>query len=413
MQINLEKSQTPCRLKKESKSTALFFRTTKTSLLKLSLSRRCVVVAFTGVNCFPWKCAKMKMDQDELEDEILTKTLWTHLHMLAKHQAFWSRSKDPLFYYHLAVAISSIVCIWLLISGRFSRLKQRLFWHLGLGNVTDYIWKDTLGNGAAAFSLQGRRPTMEDRYVMIDIPPPENSVSRKRTKLYSVMDGHGGEFSAVYTKKHLIQRLTSKIKLLQVLQQLNAGDKRTTIQQYHNLTKMTSPSKQLLKYFDVTQDEYHLIIGFSPPTAAKTARKPADSDPTRPVVLSSRVKPLEELPKHNNNVIEKDFQPGSVHNDMLSPYSNLPKRNHSKSPNNRNASLTRKDSGREITQPLTKDLTEYLIRKNGSSFRSIDYANLIRDEIATVDIDLIVEAKRRMHVGGLRVFFEGKKYAFF
>ena len=58
------------------------------------------------------------------------------------------------------------------------------------------------------YSLQGRRPTMEDRFVITELLPPaiynsspklkeSNSFSdlqrRQSIKIYGVFDGHGGE----------------------------------------------------------------------------------------------------------------------------------------------------------------------------------------------------------------------------
>ena len=59
-----------------------------------------------------------------------------------------------------------------------------------------------------AFCLQGRRPTMEDRFVLTEVTPPMmntkttnsrdkgpygNLQDRTSIKIYAVFDGHGGE----------------------------------------------------------------------------------------------------------------------------------------------------------------------------------------------------------------------------
>ena len=59
-----------------------------------------------------------------------------------------------------------------------------------------------------AFCLQGRRPTMEDRFVLTEVLSPslnsqkyqskeqeriEDLRRRRSVKIYAVLDGHGGE----------------------------------------------------------------------------------------------------------------------------------------------------------------------------------------------------------------------------
>ena len=53
---------------------------------------------------------------------------------------------------------------WALVTGRFAKGVQRAFWYMGLVEGTEFTWKSTLGDNAAVFSIQGRRPNMEDRY---------------------------------------------------------------------------------------------------------------------------------------------------------------------------------------------------------------------------------------------------------
>jgi len=57
----------------------------------------------------------------------------------------------------------------------------------------------------AAFSIQGRRKTMEDRF---------NALSHnyeKNLSVYAVFDGHGGEFAAEYIEDHIFRSLQKEI----------------------------------------------------------------------------------------------------------------------------------------------------------------------------------------------------------
>ena len=120
---------------------------------------------------------------------------------------------------------------------------------------------------------------------MLDIPPAPDALNRAHTKIYSVMDGHGGDFSAIYVKKHLIRNLTEKIKILRLLQDYTSTDKARSVKQYYGMTKVKTPADDVLRYFDVSQQQYHDIIGHKgkrpPPPAAAVQRQ--DS-----VVLSCR-----------------------------------------------------------------------------------------------------------------------------
>ena len=81
---------------------------------------------------------------------------------------------------------------------------------------------------------------------------------------------------------------------------------------------------------------------------------------------------------------------GHAHNDMLSPYSNLPARKNplSKSPSK---SPKRQES---VTEKRKKDITEYLVKGE------IQYPDLLSDEISKVDETLLKECKKAGQVGG-------------
>ena len=48
-------------------------------------------------------------------------------------------------------------------------------------------------NYAGAFTIKGRRPSMEDRFAMVEIPILPDGVDGSVVRLFSVLDGHGGQ----------------------------------------------------------------------------------------------------------------------------------------------------------------------------------------------------------------------------
>ena len=75
--------------------------------------------------------------------------------------------------------------------------------------VTNFV----ISNLLLVYSLQGRRPTMEDRFIITESLPPvidnvspklkeSNSIPdlqrRQSIKIYGVFDGHGGEVQKNY-----------------------------------------------------------------------------------------------------------------------------------------------------------------------------------------------------------------------
>lgn len=66
-------------------------------------------------------------------------------------------------------------------------------------------WQMQIGP-ISAYAVQGRRPKMEDRYVIND-----NINNNTGVSLFAVFDGHGGEFAADYAKEILVQSIYNKI----------------------------------------------------------------------------------------------------------------------------------------------------------------------------------------------------------
>ncbi|KAK4880000.1 hypothetical protein RN001_008146 [Aquatica leii] len=93
------------------------------------------------------------------------------------------------------------------IQHTISRTARANVHRLGTFNSVDSkkpSWQSKSGP-IAAFAVQGRRPKMEDRFVI------NENVSNTGVRFLAIFDGHGGEFAANYAKDKLVPNLYQKI----------------------------------------------------------------------------------------------------------------------------------------------------------------------------------------------------------
>ncbi len=229
------------------------------------------------------------------------------------------------------------------------------------------------------------------------------------------------QYSAVYVKKHLVESLVTKIKLLKVLACRSKIGKATTVKTMERLSE-GCVTKPVLDLLGMSVPEYKKLnpgSGMFKKDTIENKSSPA-KQVTNPV-LSPRVKTLEEtvtnVPKDDKKkeTSAKDASEkgddakvcdheGHAHNDMLSPYGNVAtKKQPSKSPARRqnsssNPSSQDKDncSNSINTNSLAKkDITDYI-----SASGNILYPDLLSDEIGRVDEKLLKSCKKEGQVGG-------------
>ena len=159
-------------------------------------------------------------------------------------------------------------------------------------------------------------------------------------------------------RKYLIDNLVRKIKLLKVLTHSSTATKSAEKVRLLEKIGKTPISKSVLEYIGVTISDYKILTSFSS-TSTATSEGTEKENPEengvningkkeeiKPVtiganlVLSSRVKHLEELPATTSAETSKEkvekIEP-SMYDNMLSPYNNVPnakekQRRNSKSP---------------------------------------------------------------------------------
>lgn len=67
-----------------------------------------------------------------------------------------------------------------------------------------HSWEDKRGT-SAVYAVQGRRPRMEDRFVI------DENINETGISLFAIFDGHGGEYAADYAKTVLVRNLNLKL----------------------------------------------------------------------------------------------------------------------------------------------------------------------------------------------------------
>ena len=126
------------------------------------------------------------------------------------------------------------------------------------------------------------------------------------------------------------------------------------------------------------------------------------------LILSSRVKPIEELPSLSSGDKEEPAttaaSAAAKMEDILSlNYSsdkNKAAKKKSTSAKKDDKMASDKNSSGSATAAAAKDICEYLQPCGSSGSATILYADLLRDEIAQVDRKLIVDSKKAGQIGG-------------
>nr|CAI5869645.1 unnamed protein product [Callosobruchus analis] len=174
--------------------------------------------------------------EDELDDKIIYQTYISHMKIMSRiawsvplklsHVTFNSHIWRLLKFYILKPEVIIFGAILLIIfvymqavdvwsrnllgrlqytinrPGGKSKIEKLSFF--SNTDVESLSWQMKVG-AVAAYAIQGRRPKMEDRFVIND------NINNTGVALFAVFDGHGGEFAANYAKEKLAQNLFNKV----------------------------------------------------------------------------------------------------------------------------------------------------------------------------------------------------------
>ncbi|KAF4523101.1 hypothetical protein B566_EDAN003115 [Ephemera danica] len=184
--------------------------------------------------------------EDSLEDEVLYQTYISHMKLVSKFAVALPLNIAPLNYVWRMLRVymfkpevlifSALLCliffylqavdVW--SRSLFNRLQcsiglstskvSRLQFLVNSSGGEDLSW-DAKGQNAAVYAIQGRRPHMEDRFVIFE------DIENTDISLFAIYDGHGGEFAADYAKDKLTENLRAKIVEVKQLQDKPAESK--------------------------------------------------------------------------------------------------------------------------------------------------------------------------------------------
>ncbi|BES89407.1 Protein phosphatase type 2C [Nesidiocoris tenuis] len=320
---------------------------------------------------------------DELEDKIFYQTYVSHMKLLSKFfvgfqlnvpylnyvwkLVRWYVIKPEVVLVTLCIIVLCMyiqfVDVWsrslvdrirLTVTGNVaSKTTPKILRVLGGDFDASKSWELT-ENNVAVFAIQGRRPRMEDRFVV------NPDIDGTGISLYAIFDGHGGEFAADYARDNLINSLNSKI--IEIKKMIKEGVPEKT---YPRRESLATPNKE--------------VVG-KPPPSPRPAPKTA----------------LDRKPSVKKSVEEGTKKPGAITDPLLlQKLESIPR------------ALTREVKPSKEAPFVQPETSSYIDNNT-----SINFGRLLTDEVLAADHLLVEAAKKNMDIAGttaLIALIEGSK----
>ncbi|CAB4066909.1 PPM1L [Lepeophtheirus salmonis] len=183
------------------------------------------------------------MEQDDLEEQVVYQSLLSNLELLRK-----------LIVYHPTISNCLRPEILLVIA---------LLVFIQSGTVGPAEVSNSQGH-IYIHAAQGKRPSMEDRFLTLDVVDPGDS--QKFVKVNAVLDGHGGEFAADFVRKYLVEEFTRKLRGLLLLRNFKKSQSFLGTQKAIELLEKSQKhalSKQLLDFIELSETDYRNFSGIT------------------------------------------------------------------------------------------------------------------------------------------------------
>ncbi|XP_046676999.1 protein phosphatase 1L-like [Homalodisca vitripennis] len=246
----------------------------------------------------------------------------------------WSRSLLGRLHFSLGRSASSKV------------QKLQFFVNTSGGDVDKLSW-ELKEKTVAAYAVQGRRPRMEDRFVV------NENINNTGVSLFAIFDGHGGEFAANYARDNLINNLNNKVI---------------------ELKKLIADGKS-----------ERSVIGKPPPSPKLDQRKGSGTEGGESV---SRKSSFRKTTSQADECVKKSAGGGGVITDPVL----LEKLEALNRPITREVRPTRPSLSAAIPPPKVESYLD--------AGCAINYGRLLTDEVLAADRLLVEAAKKTMDVAG-------------
>ncbi|KAH8412658.1 hypothetical protein KR009_004167 [Drosophila setifemur] len=325
---------------------------------------------------------------DELEDKVFYQTYVSHMKILSKFAVGFSSINSPLAYiwklcrlYVLrpeVIFCGLILFVLLLylqavdvwsrsilgrIQATLGRQKAVKMMELSASAGDHQSWEEQKQQ-SSAFAVLGRRPRMEDRFIL-----EENINNNTGISFFAVFDGHGGEFAADFARDVLVKNIYNKIIETTTLLKSDGGgfgdyDKSPYLTRKHSRKdsnkENTEPTQSVLARKDSLRKAHSTTADCSAIKQKKT---------TEATIADIYTATLNTAMRASGNV-------GAAKDTFLN--------------NNNNA----QNGGGGNAPPPNYEAKCYI--ENGR----INFGKLITDEIMSADYKLVEQAKRATNIAG-------------
>lgn len=362
----------------------------------------------------------LKMDQDDLEEEIFYKSMAGHVELIAGilSSSPTAQSVRKLFWRIETLLIVACLIIVTLSIIRFDKKCRFIGFLRQIFSIDAYVLEseesqegeewESVEELSVVYSTQGLRATNEDRAVTKKVEgwgqSSDGTIIRAKddtVHIFAILDGHGGEFSANFAKKYLFDALEKSISKLKLL--TSSVTSLEKLKQYEMMIDTEAP-KSVLTYLGISDSNYQDLHPSPSKTESenssesegsrereKSTKEDCDENsnssnsPKAPaLVLSSRLKALVELPIVSKIVNSKKKSTEPLKASTFQAKSKFTPKTHKK--------IGKKEAKPEKPQA---EITDYISEKG-----EILYPSLIKDEISKCDKELLVNAKKAGAIGG-------------
>ncbi|XP_075153508.1 protein phosphatase 1L isoform X2 [Haematobia irritans] len=248
------------------------------------------------------------------------------------------------------------------LSGRQKSNRLKLLEASGQGDHQSW---EAIRSQSSAFAILGRRPRMEDRFIL-----EENINNNTGISFFAIFDGHGGEFAADFAKDILVKNIYNKV--IETTKLLNAQ-------------KLEQKQLSAANAADVDKD--YVDYDASPYLKRKASRKDgSDNKENEPLVR--RRDSLRKTTSVNDKKESSDVFTQQLNSLLRGAGGGSNAKNNFFNNNNKDTNC--EDDG----PPQQFEASCYL--ENGK----INFGKLITDEVLAADHKLVEAAKKSTNIAG-------------